>query len=371
MDTLDEKFTESNTETKRKLASIQTISALEPISGADRIVAAKVLGWRVVVKKEDFSLGDKCVFFELDSLIPPGDWNQFLRKPPEGMDEKKREKLQSGPYRLRTVKLKGVVSQGLALPVSTFPQLTDKVDGEDVTDLLGIEKWETEIPAQLMGLIKGNFPNFLKKTDEERIQSNPACFSELKNAGDVNITMKMDGTSATFYFRSASANNPTDMFGVCSRNLDLKESEGNAYWSLIRKLDLENKMRDRAKFGDFAVQGELCGPGIQGNKMGLKEPTLYFFNFFSIDSQVYWSFDVLKRFCDDYGLTTVPTVYTGEFKWNSIDEMIKFADETKYPNGSPAEGLVWRPVKERYSDVLQGRLSIKTKSNVFLLKHGE
>lgn len=362
---------ESNTETKRKLASIQTIEALEPIDGADKIVTARVLGWRVVVKKTDFSVGDKCVFFELDSLIPPGDWNQFLRVPPEGMDAQKALKLKNEPYRLRTVKLRGVVSQGLALPVSTFPQLVDKVVGEDVTELMGVTKWEMEVPAQLQGLIKGNFPNFLKKTDEERIQANPNCFAELQAAGEVSVTTKMDGSSVTYYLRHPVEVSGVE-FGACSRNLDLKDSEGNAYWNMARKMNLSERMNLWSEaYGDIALQGELCGPGIQGNKLGLKEPQVFFFNLFSITHQKYLSFSQLETFCKTFNYQTVPQVYMGTFTWKSIDEMLEYASSINYSNGTPAEGLVWRPIEEKFSPTLQGRLSVKTISNRFLLKYKE
>ncbi len=124
-------------------------------------------------------------------------------------------------------------------------------------------------------------------------------------------------------------------------------------------------------YGDIALQGELCGPGIQGNKLGLKEPQVFFFNLFSITYQKYLYFSELAEFCKTFNYQTVPQVYMGTFKWNSIDEMLEYASSINYSNGSPAEGLVWRPLEDKYSPTLQGRLSVKTISNRFLLKYKE
>ena len=195
----------------RKLASIQVIKELSPINGADAILCAKVLGWECVVKKSEFQVGDRCIYFEIDSVLPIAQWNDHLRKEP------------TKPLRIKTIRLRGALSQGLAMPMSIIPTGEYEVS-QDVTSIVGVEKYEPVVPAHLSGMAKGNFPAFLHKTDETRLQSEPRVLDEAMSKGLVLVgTLKMDGTSFTAYRRDAD-------FGVCSRNLDLKETEDNAHW---------------------------------------------------------------------------------------------------------------------------------------------
>jgi hypothetical protein len=141
----------------RKLASIQKILDIRPIPGADKIVVVKVLGWECVALKDEFSVGDDCVYFELDSILPIADWNAHLRK---GSDAHK-------PLRVRTIRLRGQLSQGLALPMSLLPEGQYEL-GQDVTELVGVKKWEPYIPPEMTGKVKGTRPHFIPKTDEPR-----------------------------------------------------------------------------------------------------------------------------------------------------------------------------------------------------------
>ena len=164
----------------RKLASIQLIKELTPISGADAILCAKVLGWECVVKKSEFAVGDKCVYFEIDSVLPIASWNDHLRKE---ADKK---------LRVKTIRLRGQLSQGLALPLSMLPPDEYEV-GMDVTSLIGVEKYEPVVPTHLAGVVKGNFPTFLNKTDELRLQSEPNVLSEAISKGLMLVgTIKME-----------------------------------------------------------------------------------------------------------------------------------------------------------------------------------
>jgi RNA ligase (TIGR02306 family) len=347
----------------RKLATIQVVAELNPIVGADRIETASILGWKVVVKKGEFKVGDKCVYFEIDSLLPNVEWSKFLDKKGDGK-----------PIRLKTVRLKGQVSQGLALPLNVFsggPEAGSPV-GYDVTDLLKVEKYEPYIPANLRGVAKGGFPSFLHKTDELRIQAYPDVINEFKGK-DVVVTLKMDGTSFTSYRRGNEV-------GVCSRNLELVENPDNAYWKIVLDKGLKEKMldvgRDLSCSVDFAFQAELCGPGIQGNRMGLKEIDLFLFNAFDIGRDKYLGNHNLKLWADVLGVRTVPVVYVGPWKWETVEELLAFADEQNYDNhssgnDSPAEGVVIRPLHEVFSPTLGGRLSIKAISNRYLMKYGE
>lgn len=336
---------------ERKLASIQTIAEILPIDGADKIVCVKILGWQCVALKTEFSINDKCVFFEIDSVLPIATWNDHLRKDP------------AKPLRIKTIRLRGVLSQGLALPLSILPEGNYNV-GDDVTSELNIEKYEPVVPAHLSGMVKGNFPAFLHKTDEPRLQSEPRVLDEAVSKNLVLVgTLKMDGTSFTAYRRDYD-------FGVCSRNLNLKETEDNAHWKMARKLKLEEILRSEPR--NLCIQGEMVGPGIQGNRMGFKEVSLFIFNLFDIDTGKYLGITELRDFCIKHGLEFVPTV--DGFKVDesiTVSKLLKIANDLDYANGTPAEGIVWRPTEETYSEVLKGRLSFKTISNRYLLAYKE
>ena len=337
----------------RKLASIQVIKELNPITGADAILCAKVLGWECVVKKNEFNVGDKCVYFEIDSVLPIASWNDHLRK-----EEGKK-------LRVKTIRLRGQLSQGLAMPLSILPSGEYEI-GQDVTALVGVEKYEPIIPAHLSGVVRGNFPAFLHKTDEVRLQSEPNVLAEAISRGLVLVgTLKMDGTSFTAYRRDED-------FGVCSRNLDLKETDDNAHWKMARKLKLEEILRGESS--NLCIQGEMVGPGIQGNKLGLKEPELYLFNLFDINVGKYLSHDCVCRFSAKYNLKVVKEIKRFDFtidKPVSVGDLLQMANDLNYDNGSPAEGIVWRSKCGTHSEVLKGRLSFKTISSRFLLKYNE
>jgi RNA ligase (TIGR02306 family) len=337
----------------RKLASIQQISEIVPIEGADKIVCVKILGWQCVALKTEFSVNDKCVFFEIDSVLPIAQWNDHLRKEP------------TKPLRIKTIRLRGALSQGLAMPMSIIPTGEYEV-GQDVTSIVGAEKYEPVVPAHLSGMAKGNFPAFLHKTDETRLQSEPRVLDEAISKGLVLVgTLKMDGTSFTAYRRDSD-------FGVCSRNLDLKETEDNAHWRMARKLKLEEILRSEPK--NLCIQGEMAGQGIQGNRMGFKEVDLYLFNLYDIDTGKYLGYKELVEFGQKHNIKVVPIIAQKDFGFGettTVSKMLEVASALNYDNGTPAEGIVWRSACETYSDVLKGRMSFKTISSRFLLKYNE
>jgi RNA ligase (TIGR02306 family) len=339
---------------ERKLASIQKITEILPIDGADKIVCVKILGWQCVALKTEFKVNDACVFFEIDSVLPIAQWNDHLRKEP------------NKPLRIKTIRLRGQLSQGLAMPMSIIPTGEYEV-GQDVTELVGVTKYEPVVPAHLSGMAKGNFPAFLHKTDETRLQSEPRVLDEAISKGLVLVgTLKMDGTSFTAYRRD-------DEFGVCSRNLDLKETEDNAHWRMARKLKLEEILRSEPS--NLSIQGEIVGPSIQANRLGLSESKLYLFNLFDIDTGKYLSHTELSAFAEKHGLKVVPTVYRLDFGGvvgpRDVNHLLNIANNLNYDNGTPAEGIVWRSMCETHSDVLKGRLSFKTISNRYLEKYKE
>ena len=338
---------------ERKLASIKKITDISPIEGADKIELVTVGGWKVVAAKDvGHKVGDLVVYCEIDSFLPIREEFEFLRK----TSYKKMSDGTEG-FRLKTIKLRGQVSQGLILPIKELPIAqfatgSNLPEGMDVTDMLGIVKYEPPIPAELAGKVKGLFPSFLRKTDEERVQNLTKEYEEYKLLGrKFYVTEKLDGSSATYYIKDG-------VFGVCSRNLELLETEGNTFWKVARELDLENKMRD---FGvNISLQGELIGEGIQGNPYKIKGQTVRFFNLFDIDLQVYHSLAHLGRALGIMGLKMVPIVDEFFELPETIEELLKYAEEKSVLNSNfDREGVVIRSNDRT--------ISFKVISNKFLL----
>ncbi len=332
---------------ERKLSSIRVISDIQPIDGADKIELAIVDGWKVVVAKEvGHKVGDMVVYCEIDSYLPVRDEFEFLRK-------SSYKKMSDGTegFRLKTVRLRGQVSQGLILPLSLISYTNVQFEvGMDVTNLLGIVKYEPPIPAELAGKVKGLFPSFIRKTDEERIQNLSSEYDELKNH-TYYVTEKLDGSSATFYIKDGE-------FGVCSRNLELLETEGNTFWKVARELDLENKMRSVGE--NFSLQGELIGESVQGNPYKIKGQSVRFFNVFDIDEQEYRPLSYFKIILDVLKLTSVPILDEKFTLPDNIDDLLLYADSKSALNSNfDREGVVVRS--------LDRKISFKVISNKFLL----
>lgn len=331
----------------RKLATIQIISDVQPIEGADRIQVASVLGWKVVIKKDEFKPGDPAIYCEVDSFLPVKPEFEFLRK-------SSYKKMSDGTegFRLKTIKLRGVISQGLLIPVSSLPGYPEVPSpGTDVTDILGIVKYEPPIPAQLAGEVKGPFPGFISKTDEERIQN---LIDSLPNYKDslFYVTEKVDGTSITIYLKDGQ-------FGICSRNLELVENPENTYWRVVKELDIENKLRNLGR--NIALQGELIGEGIQKNIYKLRGQTIKFFDVFDIDKYEYFDYPSFKSIIDEFDLATVPVIEEALQLPQSVDEILTMANGKSALNpDANREGLVFRTTSGK-------RFSFKAISNNFLL----
>lgn len=339
--------------TERKLASIQRIGAVEPIEGADRIEMVTIFidglaGWHCVAKKGDFKTGDLCVYFEIDSSLPNKPAFSFLT-------ERDRR-------RLKTRRFKGAISQGLALPLSIMGGY-EPSEGTDVTEALEITNWEPPQNPQLFGSQKGTFPtHIVPKTDEERVQSRPRVLEEMKGMA-VYITTKMDGTSYTAFLDTE--NN----FGVCSRNLELKDTEDNVYWKITRKYKIMEALYKYYANTErhIAIQGEICGPGIQKNHAGLKDLELFVFNVYDIDNHRYLN---VRDFVDavfQLGLKTVPLCEVIKDFHETVDSLLERSKGVYEGTNHLREGIVLRPMQEQYSKTLQGRLSIKVTNNDYLL----
>lgn len=334
----------------RKLASVQKIAEKKPIEGADMIEAVRVNGWWMVTQKSNnFDVGDLVVYFEVDSFLPVREEFEFLRK----SCFKTTQHLGDG-FRLRTIKLRGQVSQGLVLPLDTINVAGFMEEGQDLTEFLGVKKWETPLPASLAGKAKGIFPSFIRKTDQERIQN---VYEDLKKTHEnmlFEATLKLDGSSMTVYLKDG-------VFGVCSRNLDLLETEENTFWQVARKMNLEETLRSLGR--NIALQGELMGPGIQGNREGLKEHTFYLFDVWSIDEQIYLSpmerddtvFDLRDQGSYVQHVPVLDVVFPLQ---KSLDDLIA-ASDIKSLNHQVAEGIVYK--------AMDGSTSFKVINNKFLL----
>jgi RNA ligase (TIGR02306 family) len=342
----------------RKLASIQKILSLKKHENAETLSIAKILGWTVVVKTGEFTVGDEVVYCEVDSLLPKRPEFAFLEKT---------------KYRIKTVRLRGVVSQGICFPKSILGKgmMENFHEGDDVTNFLEIIKYEPPILEHLSGEIKGTFPHFIPKTDEDRINSIPSLFDLYKSTLGY-ITEKLDGSSCTYYY---TRNN--DYFGMCSRNLELKYDETNSA-NIIYKYaiinDLKNKLKNYCikNSCDIALQGELIGEKIQGNKYRLHGNYYRVFSIYNITSGKYEGIKTLLPILDNLNLDFVPMIANPSKPFASIDEMIDFTKGmySSIYSGIPIEGIVWRSIVETYSEVTSShRLSFKVVNPEFLLKY--
>ena len=366
----------------RKLASVQKIKAIKPIEGADRIECVQVLNWDCVASKNQFRVGDWVIYFEIDSLLPDipafeflkgSSWSQKLNK-----------------YKISTHKFRNQISQGLVIPYDQLKELmiqingeiefrTDFPEGEDLTELLKIEKYEPPVSNGALGdIIQHEW--YVLKTDEERIQvcaENVLPVYMKSEQDEWYASVKLDGTSCT-------AGLFEDAFLIGGRNQFYKDE--NMYTTTVKKYgDLQKALEEyKTVYGLYVVfQGELCGPGIQSNRLGLKEKEWFVFNAFvsktgKIDSYIKCDLTRMLKLCEEFGLKHVPII-SEEDKFNfktttdideTVDNLLKYVDDIKYrkyfEDASPnqiAEGLVFRTI-----DMTN---SFKVVSNKYLLKGGE
>ena len=347
----------------RKLATIRKIDNLLPIEGADLIVTAVIDGWTVVVKKNEFTVGGLCVYFEIDSFLPDGNpaWQHLVEKHTRMFEGNR-------GHRLKTVRLRGQLSQGFAASTNIVNDdaiFTDMNVGLDVSDILNIKKYEAPIPGQLAGQVRGNFPGFIPKTDQERCQ-NLGHDIFIKNIDSrYEVTMKMDGTSFTAYNRDGET-------GVCGRNWELQVNDDNASNTLVRMFVDSGLQAALHEFGlNYAVQGELMGPAIQGNREAFTAARLFIFDIYDINGGCYLSPEDRHRVITELwnrGLNRdvvqhVPVMSMGvtmaELGITNVQELLKFAEGPSFVH-PVREGLVFKRV--------DGGFSFKAISNAFLLK---
>lgn len=369
-------------ENKRKLASIQKILSVSPIQFtnsegvlevASNIVLVTIQGWQSVTQvSNNFKVGDLVVYFEIDSVFPQIPKYEFLEKV---------------KYRIKTIKLKGYLSQGLVLPLSVLETDTHRIidgklvdtysnsekfvleEGCDVTEYLGIVKYEIpESNSNSMGLRVRNytFPNYIPKTDEERVQNSKFVVNYLQGK-PYYISLKYDGSSCTTYYNNGE-------FGVCSRNYDLDLNDENAmknkFCSSVIELGIKDKISEYCinNNRNLAFQGELVGPGIQNNRLGLKTIDYFVFNVFDIDNNKYLDYKDFLQITKDVGLNHVEILEESSSFDYSLEQLLDKAKGT-YSSGYPREGIVIRPQVESFLDRF-GRVSFKVINNDFLLKSG-
>ncbi len=359
----------------RKLASVKTISAISPIEGKDRIELATVDGWSVIVKKGEFKEGDKCVYMEIDSVLPEKSEFEFLR---------------SKNFRIKTMKMAGCISQGICFPLSILPEKKKGTyeQEDDVTDILGVTQYEptmdrepTEKPScktkkhskflmrfawfrkivyRKNKLGDTEFPSFIHKTDETRIQNIPYI---LKNKEPWVATEKVDGSSGTYCFVRGKTARKSEYI-VCSRNKKLPSDDGSVYWKISEKYKIREvleKIIANSEHKWIALQGECIAPKIQGNKYRVTEPDFFAFNLITPDGRLpsLKAKEILNR----NGIKFVPIIQTEYTLPDTVEEVLDYAHGRSMLGETLREGIVFR--------TLDGKQSFKAVDPQFLIKYDE
>jgi len=346
----------------RKLATIREIEEIKPIPEADKICAYRVGGWWVVDTINKYDVNDLAIYCEVDSWIPH-ELAPFLSK-----GQEPREYNGVKGERLKTVKLRGQVSQGLLLPstildeLGLWPLAGDPV-GHNLTNQLNIQKWEPPIPSQLQGKMRGNFPHFIPKTDQERCQNLRKDIFDTHKDDVYEVTTKLDGSSMTVYVKDGEVH-------VCSRNIDLIETEGNTFWNTAREQNIIDTLLELSseKGEEYAIQGELIGEGIQGNPEKLTGHKFFLFDIYSITAGRYLKVDerysILDRLnMNGASIEHVPIIDQHVFlttEYKTIDDLLNFAEGPSLNPQTKREGLVFKSWDSDFS--------FKAISNSYLLK---
>jgi RNA ligase (TIGR02306 family) len=341
----------------KNLATIQKVVNVRQHPNADALDLVQVLGWQVVTKRGEYKDGDLCVYVVIDTVLPERAEFEFLR---------------NKNFRIKPIRLRGEESAGIVFPLSIVPGFTcltaqgngfffNRKDengcedhgihevGDDIGDLLGIKHYEKPVPTELAGQAVGHFPGFLIITDEDNLRTYPDAVPEMYGR-PYYITRKDDGSSGTFFIKGGE-------FGVCSRRIHLKDTEGNGFWKMARKYNLENALKTAFPSVEVAVQGEVVGPGVQKNPLGLKELEFHIFNIFDIGSRHFYGYNKIIEFCRDFSVPMVHTIQEGSAFGFTLEELIAMANEQKYyilpDKTAPAEGIVVRPQEPFYSTILK------------------
>lgn len=343
----------------RVLASYRKIDTVRHHPNADALDIVTIDGWECVSKRDSFVPGDIAVYFEIGSLLPVKPQFEFLRK-----NCFKRTDSGEG-FRIKTIKLRGEIAQGLLMPIQDVftdtPAPAPFEDGFDLTEIIGVVKYETPVRNTGNGLIvgapRGNFPDFIPKTDQERLQNLYKKYSELFKHDSFEVTLKLDGSSMTIYCRYNEESGEVEDKGICSRNNNLKIDDLEEIRSHFLKVGLENGLLDSlVEFctinkRSLALQGELMGPGVQKNREKLLNHYFYIYDIFDIDTQKYLDsesrhdiYHVLKEKYND-NFRHVPVMnYSFEVfeEFGNIQDICNWVDKAESINHPVAEGFVFK-----------------------------
>ena len=346
----------------RKLASIQRIWKIEPIEGADKIELAHVLGWQCVVNKGQFQPMDLAVYFEIDCFLPIRPEFEFLRA-----SSYHNTNVMGEGFRLKTMRFRGQISQGLLLPASLFPEIAANISlGQDVTEALHIQKWAIEEKATTGGTVIGTLPIDVPHTDETRVQAEPDLIKEFTGL-EYYISTKMDGSSHSISLDE-------DGFHVTGHNYEYKDDGKSSFYEYVKREGIEDKLRKYCSDHGvriLTIQGELCAPGIQQNRLKLLKPEWYVFTV-RIDGRRI-GLSKMREICSILELQTVPIEEVGfdlPSHYPTVETLLNRADG-EYPRGGRKEGIVIRPVEPVFSERISASLSMKVVNNKYLLGNAD
>lgn len=351
----------------RGLATICRVNSISEIPKADSIESATVLGWNCVVRKNDFAVGDLCIYFRISTIFPKG-YHRI------------QESQQNKP--IKTRRMLGVISQGLLAPLNWLAEdfnydVSTLKEGDDVSEIFQLKKFvpqeeeeqyiKTATKSGKTAAIRQSFPSYVPKTDEPRIQNMPNLLEEIQDE-QVVITRKEDGCSATYIYRDGK-------FLVCGRNfvmirdIDSENKSLRHYFRIAEEFNIEEKFRELSR--NIAIQGEIVGPGINANRMKLTGLDFRVFYMYDIDYERYLSFDEMTSLCQVLSLRTVPLLYRGlarEFEpLHTVHGLLEFVGGLEYAKKIPAEGCVVRV--EYDNSIGRNKRSFKVISNKYLLKN--
>ena len=350
---------------ERKLVKVVEVDDVIVHDNADSLEIAIISGWQSVVRKGEFKKGDLAVYFEIDSMLP-------LTNPKFEAFSGRNEYVVDGTTytRIRSMKLRKELSQGLLMNLSVLGELSDtaskgEIDLLDLDEILGVIKYEAPVSANLAGNAKGSFPSFIPKTDQERVQ-NLSRKVQGSQGHLFEVSYKLDGSSFTAYCNEDEEGVYT---GVCSRNLELKvdeTNEGNSFVKAFKNSNLDELLRQwRAEGGDLiAFQGELLAPNIQGNFEGVSELTLYVYAVYNISKREYMLPNEAKRCATGFGLNYIPVLSEQYELDTDVKGLLELADGDSGLNGKFREGLVFKSLSDP-------EFSFKAISNRYLLKTGK
>lgn len=337
----------------RKLASIQIISNIEPIKGADKIELATILGWKVVIKKGQFNINDKCIYIEIDSLLPNKPEYEFLKSSCWRADV--------NAYRIKTIRLRGQISQGLALPLES--KYNEMEIGTDLTDLMEIKKYEND--ELLSNDSHMAFHHEVPKTSLFRIQN--IYDKVIHNWKDKTfyITQKLDGISFTIIKENGEIT-------LYSKDIKLEEknNENYIYYDCFEEFNILEKLKN---VDNIAIQGEIIGPNCNKNHHKLSDLDFYVYSIYELNNHIFLNFNELKEKITNLGLKMTPIIndnYKLSDNNHTLDDLLNLSyGQCLITPSVMREGLVFKLIIDEYDNDIHDRIQFKIISNEYLLKY--